>query len=667
MNPLERALRQYASEVQVIAGSTTGTEASFYPALRALLVATLKELGLPSDVRVNTSERRSGGGTDLPDLAVYDGAGDFAIVCGEVKLPVASLSDMAISTERNNQIGRYLAQTGVVLLSNVRGVGLLTVRPGVARHTPVGPEDRKLLAVVEFWPGPDAFRIGQPPELHRCAELAGLVEEAVTSFAPIAEPETLARVLAVQARRAKQALPEDFTDAVRSLAEDFGEALGISFQGDEGEEFFRSSLVQTVYYALFAGWLLWARNGRSAGERFDWRTLSSHLKIPFLGELFFELQHPRRIAELGLVDRLNHAAETLGRVDRERFFDRLSLPVLGDPDSDLEQKAFTAIVYFYEPFLETFDPILRKELGVWYTPPEIVRYQVGRVDELLRTHLGCDRGLADEQVVVLDPACGTGAYLIEVLSIIGKRLRAEGVDAELGDTLLQAARERVFGFEILTAPFVVAHLQLHIILASLGAEPTRGDRVGVFLTNSLTGWDGPEQIKLHFPELQAEHDAAHRVKAKQRIIVILGNPPYNRFASAPIAEEQALVDPYKGIRRDAEGRQIGNSALYDDWGIRKQLLDDLYVRFFRIAEERIGLKAEYGIVSFISNNSFLTGRSHPIMRRSLLGSFHEVWIDNLHGNRLASERTPWGASCETVFSVRGGGPGIRWAQRLRRW
>lgn len=124
-------------------------------------------------------------------------------------------------------------------------------------------------------------------------------------------------------------------------------------------------------------------------------------------------------------------------------------------------------------------------------------------------------------------------------------------------------------------------------------------------------------------------------------------------------EEADLVDHYKGIRRDAKGRQIGNSELFTRWRVRKHLLDDLYIRFFRLAEKRIGECADFGVVSFISNSSYLVGRSHPIMRESLLQHFNRIWIDNLHGNRLASERTPQGDSCETIFNMETGGPGIK--------
>lgn len=146
---------------------------------------------------------------------------------------------------------------------------------------------------------------------------------------------------------------------------------------------------------------------------------------------------------------------------------------------------------------------------------------------------------------------------------------------------------------------------------------------------------------MNFPELRQEHEAARQVKRDARIIVVLGNPPYNRFAGTALDEEADLVDHYKGIRRrekrDARGKvvmvQDGESLLYARWGIRKQLLDDLYIRFFRLAEKRIGEKAEYGVVSFISNSSYLTGRSHPLMRESLLTNFHEIWIDNTNGDK----------------------------------
>lgn len=655
---MDKVFARYAQEVAVLVASETTREETYYPAIRSLLIALLEAQKLPFEVRTTTSERRVGGGTDVPDLAFYDGAGDFLAACGEVKLPGLEISEMAKSTEGANQLGRYLAQTRVVVLCNVRGFGLLTALPDAPTGA-VEPAFRRLEHVVELWPSLTAMKEARPISNEVCQELVDLIETAVTRFASIAEPESLAQILARQARRAKAGLPKQFTAAVQDLLDDFGKALGISFEGEEGEEFFRSSLIQTAYYGLFAGWALWRHSG--AKRPFRWEDLSEYLRIPFLGELFHEFRHPKRIRELKLAAHLDIATDTLSRVDAERFFARFRLPTLrpsGKKDDGVAD-ATSAITYFYEPFLEAFDPELRKQLGVWYTPPEIIRYQVLKVDTLLREELGCERGFADPRVVALDPCCGTGAYLVEVLRSVAEQLTSEGVEASLGAELLDAACHRVLGFEILTAPFVIAQLRAYLLLAELGATPGPNHRPAVFLTNALTGWKGPEQLKLHFPEMQQEHDAAHRVKRDAKIIVILGNPPYNRFVAAAVKEEGDLIDHYKGIKRDDEGKQIGKSELWTRFKVQKHLLDDLYIRFFRLAERQIGERAEHGVVSFISNSSYLVGRSHPIMRESLLKSFSRVWIDNLHGNRLASERTPWGDSCETIFNIEHGGPGIK--------
>ncbi|MGD9658808.1 MAG: type ISP restriction/modification enzyme, partial [Methylocystis sp.] len=157
-------------------------------------------------------------------------------------------------------------------------------------------------------------------------------------------------------------------------------------------------------------------------------------------------------------------------------------------------------------------------------------------------------------------------------------------------------------------------------------------------------------VKLTFPEMRDEFDASQEVKHRAKIIVVIGNPPYDAFAGAAQAQEAELVAHYKGVelvddvdaktkqvKRDEFGqpkkKQRGKSALFVEYGVRKQLLDDLYVRFFRLAEERIGEAAEFGVVSYISNSSYLTGRSHPIMRKSLLSNFHRIWIDNLNGDK----------------------------------
>ena len=642
MMKVSEAIAAYCAATRKLDGVSTSTETSFYPDIKALLSAVLTAEGLPFDVRTGTSEARPSG-HDMPDFVLSD-ASLFVGVYGEVKRPTATLEEIARSTDQRDQIGRYLAQTGVVLVCNVRGFGLLTCDRALVRgpDATVPPAKRALEKTVDLWSAAGAAARAKV-DGSAIEALTDIITAAVTDHARIAAPADLAKVLARQARDAKAALPDDLRP-VKPLLDDYRQALGLAFdiEDEKGSRFFRSSLVQSVVYALFAAWILWDRKGK-ADALFEIDDAHDYLPIPFLDALLHDIRHPARMRHLGLEPHLRRAIATLNRVDRPQFRARMTFPAI-DGDSTT-----AAITYFYEPFLEAFDPKLREDLGVRYTPPEIVRYQVRRIHHLLKTELALPRGLADRSVVVLDPCCGTGAYLLEVARCIAEELKTEGDDAALGLELSRAFYDRVIGFEILTAPFAIAQLQLYMLLDRLNAKPRADQRLAIFLTNALAGWHDPGDIKLNFPEMREEFDASQRVKHDARIIVVLGNPPYDRFAGAAQAEEAELVAHYKGItlaeeknkdgtvKRDAFGRpkmkQKGESLLYKEFGVRKQLLDDLYVRFLRMAEERIGEAAEFGVVSYISNSSYLTGRSHPLMRRSLLTSFQDVWIDNLNGDK----------------------------------
>ena len=170
---------------------------------------------------------------------------------------------------------------------------------------------------------------------------------------------------------------------------------------------------------------------------------------------------------------LDWTADALERVNQEAFFKRFD--------------EGAAVQYFYEPFLEAFDPDLRKQLGVWYTPVEVVRYMVARVDSALKDDLGIAEGLAAENVYVLDPCCGTGAYLVEVLRRIEANLRERGEGALTGAQVKQAVTERVYGFEIMLAPLVIAHLQVGLEMQKLGSPlDDEEESANIFLTNALT-------------------------------------------------------------------------------------------------------------------------------------------------------------------------------------
>ena len=421
--------------------------------------------------------------------------------------------------------------------------------------------------------------------------------------------------------------------ALKTVRSSLEEALGVTFEAEKGEHFFRSTLVQTLFYGVFSAWALWAREVPRKSERFEWKEAVWHLNVPFVRELFNQLSNPLRLKELGLIEVLNWTAGTLNRVDATEFFKRFN-------DAD-------AVQFFYEPFLEAFDPALRKELGVWYTPAEVVSYMVERVDQALREDLSVADGLASEQVIILDPCCGTGAYIAAVLRKIDASLEARGFGALKGQMVKKAALERVFGFEIMPAPLVVAHLQVGLVLAELKAGlDGEQERAGIFLTNALTGWEPHVNKPLPFPELEEERARADSVKQQARILVIIGNPPYNGYAGMAVSEERELSNAYRQVKkvRRPEG----------------QGLNDLYVRFFRMAQRRIADKSGQGVIAFISNYSWLDGLSFTGMRERFLEAFDAIRIDSLNGDKYKTGKTtPEGKPDPSIFSTEHNREGIQ--------
>ncbi len=228
METLEKEVSKYIRETHRLNGLPSTTEETFYPAIRDLITAVLKERRLPFEVRTGTSEAKAQG-TDRPDFILADPS-LFVGVFGEVKLPTVTLEGMARSTENNDQIGRYLSRTGVVLITNVRGFGLLVCAPACVRAagTPVPPDKRAILGAVDLWGGVSSRGGRTQIDRETVSNLASLIERSITDFAPIADPADLAKVLARQARDAREGLPSDLRP-IAPLLDDYRQALGLSF------------------------------------------------------------------------------------------------------------------------------------------------------------------------------------------------------------------------------------------------------------------------------------------------------------------------------------------------------------------------------------------------------------------------------------------------------
>ena len=630
---LTAAVEDYLDDLRKIrsSGGATG-ERSYYPPLTNLLNA----VGGTLKPKVFCVSELAQQGAGHPDLGLYAAKQmqrgrqrDGQLPEGGV-VEVKPVDDDAWLTADGDQVSRYWDRYRLVLVTNTRDFVLLG---GGAQGRPAKLETFRLAGSAATFESklqhPRTFARDTGPALgeYLC--------RALSHRAALVEPRDLAWLLASYARdglaRVEAAGDAPSLNVVRSALE---EALGVRFEGDRGAAFFRSTLVQTLFYGVFSAWVLWARQTPPPTGTFNWHEAVWHLRAPVLQALFQQLSAPTQLQPLGLVEVLDWTAAALDRVDRDAFFARFNE---GD-----------AVPYFYEPFLEAFDPALRKQLGVWYTPAEVVRYMVARVDMALKDDLGIEDGLAAENVYVLDPCCGTGAFLAETLRRIAANLEGRGVGALTGSRVKQAATQRMFGFEIMPAPFVVAHLQVGLTMQALDAplSDSGTERAGVFLTNALTGWEPRVQKPLPFPELEEERDRADRVKQDTPVLVIIGNPPYNGFAGMAVEEERELSEAYRSTRevRRPEG----------------QGLNDLYVRFFRMAERRIAEKTGRGIVCFISNYSWLDGLSFTGMRERYLEAFDTIRIDCLNGDKYKTGKTtPDGSSDPSIFSTSGDPVGIQ--------
>ena len=329
------------------------------------------------------------------------------------------------------------------------------------------------------------------------------------------------------------------------------------------------------------------------------------------------------------------------------------------------------IMHFYETFLAAYDPKLREQRGVYYTPEPVISYIVRSVDYLLRERFGCPDGLADYQmaeyetlkdvggeqkpvtkkshrVLVLDPACGTGSFLYAVIDHIREGYRRTGNLGMWDGYARQHLLKRIFGFELMMAPYAMAHLKLGMQLAAQDMpEEHRADwaydfgndeRLGVYLTNSLenaeqqaVGLFGPMRV------ITEEANAAAKIKRELPIMVVLGNPPYSLMSSNKGEWIRKLIDDYKIV----DGKPLGE---------RKNNLQNDYVKFIRFGQWRIQ-QSGAGILAFITNHGYLDGPTFRGMRQTLIDTFTDIYLLDLHGNANKRERSPDGSRDQNVFDI----------------
>ena len=342
------------------------------------------------------------------------------------------------------------------------------------------------------------------------------------------------------------------------------------------------------------------------------------------------------------------------------------------------------VIHFYESFLSEYDKQKKVERGVFYTPRPVVSYIVRSVDQLLRTKFGLDDGLADvttwdemtkrhkkltipegvspEQdfVQILDPATGTGTFLVEVIDLIHRTLvdkwAAQGSSAREMETLWNEyvpkhLLPRLHGYELLMAPYAIAHLKIGLKLYETGYRFDSDERAQVYLTNALEPTqDFSGLMDFAVPALADEAQAVNRVKGEQRFTVVVGNPPYSGHSANKGEWIRGLLRGQDGDSGIESYFEVDGAPLEER---NPKWLNDDYVKFLRLAQFQIE-RTGYGIIGYITNHSYLDNPTFRGMRQSLMNSFGEVHLLDLHGNSKKKERTPEGGNDENVFDIQQG-------------
>ena len=438
-------------------------------------------------------------------------------------------------------------------------------------------------------------------------------------------------------------LRDDVTDALKNSASPLVQLAGDWRQllfPDASDEQFADAYAQTVTFALLLG--------RSEGA--DPLTLNS-------AETALAAQHNLLSRALRVLTDPDARADIAASLDLLlRVIAVVPLATLTGPEDPW--------LYFYEDFLAAYDPDLRKDTGAYYTPVEVVRAQVRLIDHLLVHRLGKPLGFADPDVITLDPAVGTGTYLLGVIEHVLGRVKAEqGAGAVAGQATMLA--ENLYGFELLVGPYAVSELRVSRALRDNGATlPTDGTHI--YLTDTLESPHAePPQMPFILRPIAEQHRKALKVKSKVPVIVCLGNPPYDRH-NAVNTENEDNLSPYGGwvrfgdplpdnVVRDRKGRERElripkarlerrqQLAILKDFldpatdaghGVHVKNLYNLYVYFWRWALWKVfeqDTAEGPGIVSFISASSYLDGNAFSGMREHMRRVCDEIWILDLGG------------------------------------
>jgi len=468
----------------------------------------------------------------------------------------------------------------------------------------------------------------------------------------------LSKALAKYALKIKNNIPEihsieDENGPIHTLHEAFKESLVDNLKIED----FADMVAQTITYGLFSA--------RATGtELIGVETLSQSIPPtnPFLKDLFYEF------SQLSGTEPTDLDFDELAIADLVLMLNEVNInSVMQDFGSQFKSGKEDPVIHFYETFLKEYDSKRRAERGVFYTPKPVVEFIVRMVHENLIKEHNLELGLADvsthvidgvewPKVMILDPATGTGTFIESVIDLIHKTMidhwkengRSIKEIKELWDEYVEKnLLTRVFGFELMMAPYAIAHLKIGLKLLQTGYTSNSHTRLNVFLTNSLTE---PKPLAKWLPSfISKESKAANIVKSKVPVTVILGNPPYSGES----------MNNSKWIHNLMRTAFSDGSNDYFSFGGKPlaernvKWINDDYVKFLRMSQHHIS-KSKFGIIGMITNNGYFDNPTFRGVRTSLMHTFSSISIIDLHGSANKKEKTPDGSKDENVFDIRTG-------------
>jgi len=601
-------LESYIKSIYETGKTGDATENSYYGSLAKLMEEFAGSIG-KKHIQITTLPKRTEAGN--PDFRVWDGKQSIVGYI-EAKPPTVENLDFIETTD---QLKRYRSIFPNLILTNFFEFRLY--RNGQLA---------------------DKVSIGRPFVLHQLKTIPPLENQdkllkLLEQFFAFSLPRTYsAKSLAVELAKRTRFLKEQVViEELREEEErETGFILGFygAFQkyliGGLTKEAFADLYAQTVTYGLFA-----ARTRCENG-------FNRKLAYDYIPETIGILRDVFKFISLGdLPQQMEWSVDDISAV-----------LAVADVNKILHQfyhegKGSDPIVHFYETFLAEYDPKERERRGVYYTPEAVVSYIIRSLNILLKERFGRSDGLASGSVTVLDPAAGTLTFLAEASKLAVQEFIFKYGEGGKHKFIEDHILKNFYAFELMMAPYAVGHLKMSFLLEELGYKLQKDERFKLYLTNTLEMEELEQTALPGMSSLAEESHLAGRVKKETPILVILGNPPYSGH-SANVGEWISKeIKAYYVV----DGKPLGER--------NPKWLQDDYVKFIRFAQWKLDAAGE-GVLGFITNHSYLDNPTFRGMRQSLMDSFDEIYLLDLHGNSLKKERCPDGSKDENVFDIQQG-------------